>query len=131
MSVKDQLINWASRKRVDAYRDRAAQNLKLADIERVRDVRERYLKIAHHYLEVGESLEQAAKRNALCRAPSDPPSVPIFLEAPFSLATPDFSPSFNNRLGRNDRASGGAFTHDASQRASRRPSVSKRLITAG
>jgi hypothetical protein len=71
MSVKDQRINWASRVRVDAYRDRAAQNLKFADIEQVRNVRERYLKIAHHYLEVADSLEQSAKQKALCRAPSD------------------------------------------------------------
>ena len=56
MSVKDQRINWASRVRVGAHRDRAAQNLKFADIEQVRNVRERYLKIAHHYLEVADSL---------------------------------------------------------------------------
>jgi hypothetical protein len=53
------LAGWI---RIQTYRDRAAENLKLAETALAPDVRERYLKIAQHYLELADAQERSAKQ---------------------------------------------------------------------
>ena len=55
--------------RIRAYRDRAAQNLKLAETALTPDIRERYLKIAQHYLELADVQERSTK--PIARRPGD------------------------------------------------------------
>jgi len=58
------LVDLARRLDVLEYRDRAAQNLKLAENAQIPEVRERYLKIAQHYLELAEMQERSAGQAA-------------------------------------------------------------------
>lgn len=64
MADEERLVDLARRLEAQGYRDRAAENLKLAEEAQTPDVRERYLKIAQHYLELAEVQEQSAKQTA-------------------------------------------------------------------
>jgi t-SNARE complex subunit (syntaxin) len=64
MADEERLADLARRLEAQGYRDRAAENLKLAENAQSPDVRERYLKIAQHYLELAEVQEQSAKQTA-------------------------------------------------------------------
>jgi hypothetical protein len=44
------------------YRDRATEYLKLAENAQASDVRERYRKVAQHYLDLVEQWERSAKQ---------------------------------------------------------------------
>jgi hypothetical protein len=50
--------------RARKYRDRATENLQLAEDAPNFDVRRRYFKVARHYLDLAESEERDAKRKA-------------------------------------------------------------------
>ena len=58
------LVDLARRLDVLGYRDRAAENLKLAENAQIPEVRERYLKIAQHYLELAGAQERWAGQPA-------------------------------------------------------------------
>jgi len=60
----ERVVDLERRLEVQSYRDRAAENLKLAENAQIPEVRERYLKIAHHYLELAEMQERSARQAA-------------------------------------------------------------------
>ena len=51
--------------RARRYRDRATENLHLAETAPSFDVRQRYFKVARHYLQMAEFEERDAKRSAV------------------------------------------------------------------
>lgn len=66
--------------RARRYRDRATENLHLAETAPSFDVRQRYFKVARHYLHMAELEERDAKRaagktnSAQAGDPADPPA---------------------------------------------------------
>jgi hypothetical protein len=62
MADEERLVDLARRLEAQGYRDRAAENLKLAEEAQTPDVRERYPKIAQHYPELAEVQERSAKQ---------------------------------------------------------------------
>jgi hypothetical protein len=56
--------------RARKYRDRATENLQLAETSPSFDVRQRYFKVARHYLDLAELEERDAKRKAVNSPPS-------------------------------------------------------------
>ena len=58
--------------RARRYRDRATENLHLAETAPSFDVRQRYFKVARHYLHMAELEERDAKREAGKAAPPPP-----------------------------------------------------------
>ena len=61
MENEERLIALGWRLEALEYRDRAAENLKLAEDAQTSDVRERYRKIADHYLDLAEEKERLAR----------------------------------------------------------------------
>jgi hypothetical protein len=62
MANEERLIDLGWRLEAQGYRDRAAENLKLAEKAQTPDERERYRKIAQHYLDLAALQEQSAKQ---------------------------------------------------------------------
>ena len=62
MADEERLADLARQLEAQGYRDRAAENLKLAENAKAPDVRERYRKIAQHYLDLAEEQERSAKQ---------------------------------------------------------------------
>jgi hypothetical protein len=62
MAHEERLADLARRLEAQGYRDRAAENFKLAENAQSLDVRERYRKIAQYYLDLVEEQERSAKQ---------------------------------------------------------------------
>ena len=62
MANEERLVDLSWRLEAQGYRDRAAENLKLAENAQTPDERERYRKIAQHYLDLAEEQERSAKQ---------------------------------------------------------------------
>ena len=62
MADEERLADLARRLEAQGYRDRATENLKLAENAKTPDVRERHRKIAQHYLDLAEEQERSAKQ---------------------------------------------------------------------
>jgi len=62
----ERLLDLERRLEAQGYRDRAAENFKLAENAQVPEVRERYVKIAQHYLELAEMQQRSARQAAGC-----------------------------------------------------------------
>ena len=61
MADEERLADLARQLEAQGYRDRATENLKLAENAKAPDVRERYRKIAQHYLDLAEEEERLAR----------------------------------------------------------------------